>query len=154
MASVFEKWNKMVDGEALAKEVKDIQKNGGQRGDYKEVPKGEYEVSIKKMELKESSNKNPMISVWFEVLAGEYKGSLIFMNQVITQPFQVHIANEFLRSLGTGIKVEFEGDFEAYNDTVMDIAEAVDGRFEYLLNYSETKKGFSTFQIEEIFELE
>ena len=51
--SIFDKWNKAVDGEALAKDVKEVEENGG-NFEYKEVPLGEYEVKIHKMELKES----------------------------------------------------------------------------------------------------
>ena len=40
-----------------------------------------------------------MVTCWMKIVEGEYKGSLIFMNQVVTQGFQIHIVNEFVRSL-------------------------------------------------------
>jgi len=48
-----------------------------------------------------------MVSCWMKIVSGEYEGSLIFMNQVITKGFQIHIANEFLRSLESGSDIEF-----------------------------------------------
>ena len=65
--SIFDKWNKAVDGEALAKDVKEVEENGG-NFEYREVPLGEYEVKIDKMELKESKKGDPMFTCWFKVL--------------------------------------------------------------------------------------
>ena len=83
--NIFDKWDKEVDVEGLAKDVAEAAENGGQTT-YKEVPHGEYEVAIQQMELKPSSKGDPMVSIWFKIVSdGEYKGSIIFMNQVITQ---------------------------------------------------------------------
>ena len=150
--SIFDKWNKAVDGEALAKDVKEVEENGG-NFEYKEVPFGEYEVKIDKMELKESKKGDPMFTCWFKVLEGEFKDSIIFMNQVILQGFQIHIVNEFLKSLGTELNVEFDGNYAHYNDLIMDIAEEIDGKCEYLLAYDQNKKGYNTFKINEIFDI-
>lgn len=151
MASIFDKWNKDIDTDALVNDVKEAAENGG--GEYKEVPVGTYEVKIDKMEIKESKKGDPMFTCWFKILNGEYENSLIFMNQVITQGFQIHIVNEFLRSLETDIEVDFDGNYENYNNTVLDIAEAIDGSFEFALAYGQTSKGFPTFEIEEVFEV-
>lgn len=150
--SIFDKWNKAVDGEALAKDVKEVEQNGGSF-EYKEVPHGEYEVKVEKMELKASKNGDPMFSCWFKILEGEYKDSLIFMNQVITQGFQIHIVNEFLNSMGTRINVEFDGNYAHYNDTILDVAEEIDGQCEFLLDYGQNKKGYNTFAIKEVFDV-
>lgn len=150
--NIFDKWNKSINGEELAKDVKDIEQNGG-TGEYKEVPLGEYEVKIDKMELKESKKGDPMFSCWFKILEGEFKNSIIFMNQVIVQGFQIHIVNEFLNSLGTKINAEFDGDYAHYNDLILDIAEEIDGKMEYLLAYDQNKKGYNTFKIKEIFDV-
>ena len=150
--SIFDKWNKAIDGEGLAKDVKEVEKNGG-TANYEEVPVGEYEVKIDKMELKESSKGDPMFSSWFKIVEGDRKGSLIFMNQIITRDFQIHIVNEFLRSLGTEMVVEFDGNYEHYNNLIMDVMELIDGKSEFLLDYSENKKGFKQFKIKEIFDV-
>lgn len=148
----FSKFDKAVDLEGLKKDLKKVEENGGS-GDYKEVPKGTYEVAINKLELTVSKKGDPMLSVWFKIISGEYTNSLIFMNQVITQPFQIHIAKEFLRSLDSGIEVEFES-YSQFDGLIMDIAEAIDGKLEYALNYGENNKGYNTFEITEVFEVE
>ena len=150
MSSIFEAWNQAVDTEKLKKEVEEAAAGST---NYEEVPIGEYEVSIEKMELVATKETGkPMLSVWFNILTGEHKGQKIFMNQVITQGFQIHIANEFLRSLDSGIDVDFDGDYEHYNNTILDVMEAIDKKLEYMLDYGENKKGYNTFKIKEVFE--
>lgn len=148
--NIWDKFDSAIDTSGLAKDVAEAAENGGT---YKEVPVGEYEVSIDKLELGESKNHDPMVSVWFKVLEGDFKGSRIFMNQVITQGFQIHIVNEFLRSLGTDLPIEF-ATYRQYGNLLMDVFEAVNGNFEYALDYGEGKNGFHTYKIQEIFELE
>lgn len=150
--NIFEKFNSNMDLEGLKHDINEAKENGG-TGEFKEVPTGTYEVEIAKMELKESKKGDPMVSVWFKILEGEYKNSMLFMNQVITQGFQVHLVNEFLRSLGTGIDVEFE-DYAQYNDLLMDIYEEIDGQFEYGIKYSLSKKGFAEYKITDVYEVE
>lgn len=113
-------------------------------GNFREVPHGEYEVSVEKLELKSSKKGDPMVSVWFKVVAGEYKGCHIFMNQVITYGFQIHLMNEFLRSMDTGLEIEFV-QYSQYGQLLMDVAEAIDGKLEFAIAYGE-KKGFNTFE--------
>lgn len=155
MADIFDKWNKQIDGEALAKDVKDVQANGGQKGEFPEVPHGEYEVKVHKIELKESkASKNPMVAIQFKILEGKFKNSIIFMNQVVTQGFQIHIVNELLRSMDTGIDIDYDGNYKNYNDLLMDVHEAVDGKLEFILEYGENDKGYNTFKILEVFDVE
>ena len=151
MAIDFSKFDKQVDLDGLKNDVKEAEENGG-TGNYKEVPLGTYEVAITKLELGESKKHDPMVKVWFKILEGEYKGRLLFMNQVITQGFQIHIVDEFLRSLETDVEIGFES-YSQYTQLLMDVYEAVDGNFEYGLKYGENK-GFNTFEITEVFELD
>ena len=124
MASIFDKWNQEVDQAKLKKEIQEAAEGST---NYDEVPSGEYEVAVEKMELVATKETGkPMLSVWFNILTGEHKGHKIFMNQVITQGFQIHIANEFMRSLDSGIDVDFDGNYEHYNDLILDIMEAID----------------------------
>lgn len=153
----FSKFDKMVDIDGLKKDIADAEANGG-GGDFKDVPHGSYEVAIDKLELTETKKTGkPMASCWMKIVNDcEFKGQRIFMNQVITQGFQIHIMNNFLRSLlpdGSGIDVEFTG-YAEYNDLLLDIAEFVSGKFEYGLEYGGNDKGFGTFKITDIFELE
>lgn len=155
MAIDFSKYDQKVDLEGLKNDVAEAQENGA--GDFKEVPHGKYEVAITKLELGETGPNSktpgaPMVRVWFKILEGEYKNSIIFMNQVITQGFQIHLVNEFLRSLDTDVEIEFES-YAQYNDLLLDVFEEVEGKLEYVLDYGENK-GFNTFKIEEVFEVE
>jgi len=150
MDNIWEKFDDAIDVEGLQKDVQEAAKNST---NYREVPHGEYEVKIEKLELVESKKGDPMVTIWFKVVSGEYKGSIIFYNQVITQGFQIHIVNELLRSLDSGIEVEFK-TYKQYGQMLMDIHEAIDGRLEYGLKYGEGKKGFSTYEITDIYEVE
>ena len=156
--NIFAQWDNAFDTEGLQKDVKDAAENSG-GGNYKEVPHGKYEVAIEKMELKATKEKQkPMVSVWMKIVGDcEYKGSIIFMNQVITEGFQIHIVNEFLRSLVkecTKVPVVEFKSYSQYANLLMDVHEAIADSFEYAVNYGQTKKGFDTFEITEVYALE
>ncbi len=146
--NIWEKFDKAVDVEGLKKDAQEVAEN---KQNFKEVPDGKYEVKIEKMELKESKSGRPMVSIWMKILSGEYKGQLIFYNQVIDMGFGLHNANEFLRSLDSGIDVKFES-FGQYNDLLMDIHEAIDETLEYGLEYGTNSKGYNTYEITDVFE--
>lgn len=155
MANIFDKWDKEIDTAGLANDVKEAAANGS--GEFKEVPHGDYEVAVQQMELKASKSGNPMVSIWFKILDGEFKGSMIFFNQVITQGFQVHIVNEMLRMMVSEMEdapeIEFKS-YKQYGNLIMDIFEAINENFEYALAYKKGKKDFSTYEIKEVFVLE
>jgi len=142
----FAKFDQMIDLDALRH---DIDKAASGSGEYEEIPLGQYEVRVERLELKESKSGKPMVSAWFKVIAGDYEGNMIFMNQVIVKPFQIHLMNQFLRSLKTPVTV----DFVSYSD----YAEVIGNVFgvaqtkEYALDYGE-RNGFKTFTIIEVFE--
>ena len=147
------KFDKAVDTEGLAADVKEAAENGA---NYREVPHGVYEVEVNKLELIESKKGDPMVTIWFKVVDGEYKGCLIFMNQVVNQGFQIHIVNEILRQMTAELpdfNIEFK-TYRQYGELLMDVREAIDGKFEFKLDYAEGKKGFSTYSIDEIYILE
>lgn len=146
--NLWDKFDKQIDVNGL----KEDEQNSSS-GSFREVPHGNYEVKIEKLELVESSKGDPMVSIWFRILSGDFQNSMIFYNQVINKGFGLHKANEFLRSLDSGIEVEFKS-FRQYGELLMDIREAIDGKLEYNLAYTEGKKGFSNYEIEEVFETE
>lgn len=148
MADIFEKWNSNVDLAGLQQDVKDAQENNKE---FEKVPYGEYEVKVDKMELKASKKGDPMVSIWFTILEGKYKKSKLFLNQVITQGFQIHIVNELLKSMGTDLAIEFV-DYKQYADLILDIAEECDkNNLEFAIKY-EDNKGYDKFTITEVFE--
>lgn len=150
MAKLWDKFDSAIDVEGLKKDVKEAAENGG---DFKEVPIGEYEVKITKLELGETKTGNPAMKVWFKILVGEYKGSMLFMTQVLSSGFGIHKANEFLRSLGTEHDIEFNS-YNQYGELLMDIAEYIDDhKLEYGIEYGQ-KGDFKTFDVKDIFETE
>ena len=145
---MFEKWNSNSDLAGLQKDIKDAQDN---KREYDEIPHGEYEVKVDKMELKASKKGDPMVSIWFTILEGKYKKSKLFLNQVITQGFQIHIVNELLKSMKTDLAIEFV-DYKQYAELLLDVAEACDtNNLEFALRY-EDNKGYDKFTITEVFE--
>ena len=145
----FGKFDKKIDLKGLKNDLAEAEKNNT---NFDKVPYGKYEVSIEKMELTESKKGDPMFTCWFRVISGDFKDRLIFMNQLLVQGFQLHIINNFLRSLDTGIDIKFDS-FTQYNQLILDVAEKVDTDcVDFALEYGQTNKGFDTFNIVEIFE--
>ena len=150
--NIFEKWNKTIDIEGLRKDVESASNNTG--GNYVEVPANDtYEVKLVKAEVRPAKTSgDPMATLQFKVQAGYYTGNSIFMNQVITQGFQIHIMDEFLASLDTGVEIEFV-DYTQYNDLLMDVVEACEEQnLSFALEYGVNNKGYNTYKIKEIFE--
>lgn len=148
--AMFEKFNNLFGAEGLAGLQKDIEDAANNSGDFVEVPKGDYEVKVTKIELGETGEKSktpgmPMAKVWFDILAGEFKNQKIFMNQMLTSGFGIHKMNEFLSSLESGVTVLFE-NFEQYDSLFKEVFEAVKDA-EYQLCYGENNKGYATYTI-------
>ena len=146
--SIFDKFNTMFDVEGLKK---DIEQTASSDGEFIEVPKGEYEVKVTKLEIGETGEKSktpgmPMAKVWYEILTGDYKGQKIFQNQMLTTGFGLHKMNELLENFETGISVTFE-NFNQYADLFKQIFDAIDGKAEYQLSYGQNNKGYSTYNI-------
>jgi hypothetical protein len=149
----WENYKREFDDESLKREIEEAEKN---QRTYREVPHGEYEVEINKLESTMSKAGNPMVAIWFKIVAGEYKGSMIFMNQVVSKGFQFHIVNEILRQLTSELPdmhIHWKND-DQYEQLIMDVFEAINGNFEYKLEYGENKNGYNTFEITEVYPLE
>lgn len=147
MGNLFAEFDKAVDVKALAEDVK----NSSDSPVYKDVPDGDYEIKIEKLELVATKETHkPMVSGWFRVLSGDYKGQLIFMNQVIDEAFKIHLVKQFLISLDTELDIDFES-YTQFGNLLMDVMEAVDGKLEYGLKYSHNRKGYATFEITDVF---
>ena len=149
MAIDYSKWDKQF--KVTSEDVKTLEQNDGKR-EYEDIPFGQYEVSVKKLELGSSKKGDPMLIVQFKILDGKFKNSIIFMNQLVTTDFQIHMADEFLRSLDSGIDVEWLGSYAKYADLIDDIFDAIsEDKLEYALDYSSTDKGYSKFEITDVF---
>lgn len=147
--NLWEKFDKAIDTEGLKKDVEAAAEGNME---HKEVPVGQYEVKINKMELVESKKGSPMLTIWFKILSGEYEGSLIFYNQVLSTGYGIHNANEMMKSFETDVVIGFE-NFKQYNDVILDVFEEVDGNLEFALEYGKNDKGYNTYKITDIFEV-
>lgn len=147
--NIFEKFNQAIDTQGLQDDIKAAAEN---KQEFAEVEPGNYEVSVKQIELKASKKGDPMLSIQFKILsAGQFKGQLIFYNQMLTTGYGIHNANEMLRSLDSGVDVEFV-DFVQYNDLVGEVFDAVDSeKLEYELEYGKNAKGYNTYKILQVF---
>ena len=139
----FEKFDKIVDLKGLRQDILD---NTG----YKKVPHGTYEVEVTKMELTQSKAGDPMVSIWFKIVRGEYSGQFLFFNQVVTKGFQFGIVNELLNTMRTSQNIEFMS-YTQYSKLLENIFEEINGNIEFALCYSE-RKGYDLFRIIEVFQ--
>lgn len=145
MAINFDEFDKMVDFEGLKADLAEAAARVP--GEYVDVPCGTYEVKLSKLELGTSKKGDPMAKVWFKVLEGDYKGETIFMNQVCTQGFQIHIINTLMRELGTEKEDLVPQSFTAYAKIIEEVFNEIKGKHEYILEYGENSKGFKTYKI-------
>ena len=123
---------------------------------FEPIPSGKYEVSIDRLEMKETKAGNAlMLSAMMTILEGPCKNRKMFFNQMLNTGFGIHKSNEFLRSLGTGEKVEFV-DFNKYNDMIKAIEFTIHNTgLEYEIEYTRTEKDVRTYEnykITEVFE--
>ena len=126
MAIDFKKWNKEFGGEEAIKAVEEAKSNS-----YQDVPDGAYTCKLEKLELGESKTYKPMVKAMFRIMEGKYKKQCLFYNGVMAandpsrSGYCIHNVLQFLRSLNVldEADVDFNGDFEDFNDLLLDIAE-------------------------------
>lgn len=117
MSNIFDEFDKAYDAKAMKEEVKEA---ADKAKEYEDLKPGTYAVYVKSMELKATKNNEPMMAVQLKVSEGEHKNKMMFANFMLTKPFLIHKANEFLRSLGSDILVEFDS-YGQYADMIDDI---------------------------------
>lgn len=143
----FSKYDKQVDLEGLKNDVETALD-----GEFKDVPFGEYEVKVDKLELGMSKKGIPMAKVWYTILDGEFKGNKIFHNQLVDTGQKIGIFKRHLESLGTKLDIKFES-YSQYAELLTEIKEYIDeNKLEYAISYYENDKGFTTYEILEVFE--
>lgn len=145
----YDKYNKQIPDD-MEEQVKNV----AEQGDYEDVPPAAYEVEIEKLELTESKKGKPMLSAWFRIIGGDYNKYMLFYNQVVDVAFGIHKANEFLKSLGTSVKVEWKNDYREYDNMILDIKEKIDKSGKtFRLEYGQNEKNdFKTFDITEVYD--
>lgn len=142
---IFDEFNKLYDAKAMREEVKEAAK---QAKEYDEKPKpGIYPVYVKLMEVKANKNNEPMLVIQFKVSEGVQKGKVLFANFMLTKPFLIHKANEFLRSLDTDVLVEFD-NYSQYADMVDDIYKWTEAHeCDYDIDYSLRDNKYDEYKV-------
>lgn len=122
----FKKWNEQFGGQEAIDELKAAQEK---QKEFSEIPDGTYSCTLEKLELAESKAGKPMVKGMFRIVKGDHKKQCIFYNQVFTRGFPQHKALEFLRDLDVfeASEIDFDGDFEDFNDMLLDLAEEAEG---------------------------
>ena len=144
----FSKFDSMFDLDGLKN---DIQAAAERNTERVEVPDGQYECKVEKMEMKESKSGNPMVSIWFRVIAGDFKNSILFMNQTIHTGFGLHTAKKMLSDMDTGMPIDFQS-FSQFAGLIESVEEAIKTQqLEYAVKYTTTKNDFKNFEITEVF---
>lgn len=151
MAIDYSKWDKTYN--ISEEEVKEMEQKNGQQT-FDEVPLGKYEAKVTLLELTSTKKEGkPMISVRFKILKGSQKGRVIFYNKVVTSTAQIHFADEFLRSLDSGVEIKWTGSYRDYADTIQQVFDEIEDSAEYAISY-ENEKGYDTVKILEVFDVE
>ena len=137
----YKAWNEQFGGEKAVKAVEEAKENK-----FTETPEGVYKCKLEKLELGESRTHKPIVKGMFRIKEGAYKKSCLFYNGVMAandpgkSGFCIHNVLEFLRSLNVfeDDEIDFDGDYEHFNDLLLDIAEEAQGMTFEILN---TKDG-------------
>lgn len=141
-----------INWEELANEVESTQGDSF-GGNYEEVPYGDYEVKVEKLEKKVSKTGRMMMYVQFRIVSDKCKNACIFMNQVVDSKGGMGLCLGFLKSLDSGIEIKCPRSEDEFTNMLLDVHEAIDGKLEYALSYDVNKNGFNTFKITEVFEV-
>ena len=122
----LKKWTKEFGGAEAVKAVEEAKNNA-----YTEVPDDTYTCKLEKLELGESSTNKPMVKAMFRIVEGKHKKQCLFYNGVMVandpskSGWCIHNVLQFLRGLNVldEAEIDFDGDFEDFNDLLLDIAE-------------------------------
>lgn len=157
MAIDFKKWNEEFGGEEAVKEIEEAKEKAGE---YAELPEGSYVCKLEKLELGESKKGKPMVKAQFRIAEGEHKKQCIFYNGVMVannpeyNGFMKHKVLEFLRSLKVleDIDVDFDGNYEHFNDLLLDIVEAAEEDGLKFLVSTEKDGDYNTIEVLDTYE--
>lgn len=160
MAIDFAALDKKVNFGELNAQIKEAEENGG-TGNYAELPKGEYIGRVEKMEIKETKDGRPMLSVMVRVQEAvseddgaetpnkealaffeNYKGKkkpCIFMNRVLygtkNDGNMIASAVGWLNSLEPQDTTAVFESYSQFNDCVLDIFEEIEDAVEFHVVY-------------------
>lgn len=142
--SIFDEFDKAYDSKSMKEEVKEA---ASKAKEFEDLKPGVYPVYIKAMEVKPSKNEEPMLAVQLKVGDGEAKNKVMFVYFMLTKPFLIHKANEFLRSLESDVTIEFDS-YGQYADMVDDIYKwTEEHQADYDVEYSLREGKYSEYKV-------
>lgn len=154
MAIDYSKWDKTY--KVSEKDVKEMEQNNNE---YGTVPYGNYEVKVTLLELTETKKTEehpetrPMVSIRFKIVDGKHKGSIIFVNKLVTTTAQIHFTNELLRSLGADTEIKWNGNYRDYADMIQNVFDEIEDSLEYGIKYEDVK-GYPNVRITDIWDVD
>lgn len=150
MDKFFDKFaDKLTD--AFYSEVAEIEKLNKSM-DFNKVPDGEYKVEIIDMAVKQSRKGNWMIQVLFKILEGQYENDVVPAYMMVNKR-NIESNNEFLTSLGSGIKVECVS-ITQYKQLVDDIYITIMHEKQYDIKVSTSASGFTNYKVLNVYTVE
>ena len=120
--------------------------------DFNKVPDGEYKVEIIDMAVKQSRKGNWMIQVLFKILEGQYENDVVPAYMMVNKR-NIESNNEFLTSLGSGIKVECVS-ITQYKQLVDDIYITIMHEKQYDIKVSTSASGFTNYKVLNVYTVE
>lgn len=150
----FSAFDKQINLDQLKKDTEEIKKNGG-TGDFPEIPAGNYNAKVEKLELGATKDGRPMLKAMFRIIDGDYKKHCLFFNRVLfgtkNDANMIAGAMTWLESLEPSEDVGpiVFGGYSDLAELVMDIAEDISD-LEYKVEYDPDE--FNSVSIVEAFE--
>lgn len=152
----FTKFDALIDKDEMEKDIKEAKEN-----EYTEVPGGEYECKIEKIEIGETKEKHePMFKVMLRITEGKFAKQCLFFNRKIYGNKKSERWNDgkaiqtvigWLENLQCDIDLYFES-YSQFNDLICDIAEDVVGTVGVTVAYD--PDAFNPISIEDVYDLE
>lgn len=133
-------------------DLSEVEKCGAKSTSYDEVPAGKYEVKIEKLELASTQAGEPKMFVQFRIVSDNCYNRIIFWHHKIVAPYPVHLAKEFLKSLQSGVPVDFQS-YSQFGANIEQVFNAINGKLEYGLEYTVDIKGYHQYKITDVFDV-
>lgn len=151
----FNQFDQLIDLQQMKAELEEVKAATPTQAktEFEPIPYGEYVVKIERLYLTMSSTNKPMLKVQFRIVEGTHKNKCLFMNQLVDQPFKIHLVNTFLTSLDTGHEVYFDS-YSQYAGLIDTIFSSVLDQLEFDLDYSKNDRGYDVYKVTGVYELE
>lgn len=152
----FEQFNINIDDYSAQLAELENNKQDGKPREYKDAPDGQYECTLRNLELGTNKAGNKlMLKGAFSINDNKEGYGYLFLNKVLTgtknDALCVKYAVDFLNSLGATMQVEFNGDFDDLS-TQIEIVFADICQCTFLVEQQTSDSGFKNLSIIDVFD--